>query len=229
MRKIGLAFAVACGCSLAPPAFEAGAATDQTPRKACPTGQTVAASEAVVVFRHYYRDEYDNYRYYACHRKSGRKTLMDETSNGGPGDYSSSARFLFAGRFVAVRYLGCDEKYGNGCSLRVTSFDARSGVRLARIYANTETFGGFWAAPRTVITSRGVPAMSASYTIQTPTNPGWLSCPCTETRGSTILVPNPAGETVRLDDGPGLDADSLAAGGPNLFWINDGQAKTAIP
>jgi hypothetical protein len=141
----------------------------------------------------------DNHLLVGCHLRSGRRTVLARWFSCGCSIADDpEPQVWLAGRHVAVNQYSCSPIDPMApCSGRLSVFDLRTG--RVRYSAETSSLSGL------VIKPNG----SVAYVL-----------------GQRLIRIESTGSTV-LDEGAGIDGDSLAANRTRLYWMRDGVPKSA--
>lgn len=190
-------FAAVVLCLFVPAALAPGAAAGK------PQGKTCVARGAATVAQslqaRIYERGADNHVMVGCNRRNGRRTVLARWYNCGCsiGDQEAPQVWL-AGRHVAVNQYSCSPIDPMApCQGELDVFDLRTG--RVRYRADTGGFIGL------VIKPNG----SVGYV-----------------RGPQLFRIDSRGSAL-LDEGPGIDSNSLAVNRTRLYWLHDNLPRTA--
>jgi hypothetical protein len=163
----------------------------------CSAGTTVARSPDIRVFRKHTLQGTYSYACASGQRRALRLGAFD------PDTPAGVDTFVIAGQMLGYHEFSCD--HGALCDMRVVVTNVRT---RTRIFASTNVEGlirGLVVAPS------GAAAWIRASTLGT---------------GAHVTKFDAAGEQ-NLDDGLTIDQRSLALGGDHIYWLDDGQPRTA--
>lgn len=175
----------------------AGSAASKQPSRACAGGVTLNSGPKVRVFK---KRSGGQTVVYACAAGSHHAMKLGEVDPYTPAGVDT---FIVAGAMVGYHRFVCD--HGGLCQMSVIVINARTRTRV-RASSSAEGF-------------------LSSLVVAPNGSAAWVRA---SDLGADLFVTkvDSGGEQV-LDEGPSIDASSLALGGDHLYWLDAGQARTA--